>query len=453
MGKTRGAFLMNVIIAGGGRVGFHLARLLSQEDHNVTVVEVEPTKVEYIDYALDVSCILGTATSSILLKGCGIDSAHLFIAATGNDEINLLAAAMAKGLGAERSVARVDNPTHLETADLFEHILAVDHVLSPDALTASDILTYIKTPGMVAVENFGRGLIQMRQMQVAKTPTSNGKTLKDVDLPHGVLLGMLSRNGKTMIPHGNTVIETGDIATVIGQRAQIEGIQGLFQDAEAKYKSVVIMGGGSIGLHLAKALEEMQLAVKLFDFRLSRCNELAASLKRAKVVCRDATQRIDLEQEHIGKADMFVAATNDDERNIMASVLAKEVGVSNTVAVVHQPDFVPLLGKLGIDHAVTPRACFASRVLKLVHQKKVSRLAVLEEGEVEILEFKVTGGTPVIGQRLEDIKFPRGALVAAILRGDCVIVPSGSDEVHAHDMIIVIAPSDSLKSLQKLFIQ
>ncbi len=447
---------MNIFIAGGGRVGFHLAQLLSTENHDVTVIESDPNQLEQVDYALDASTVLGDAISIMLLKEVSVDAADLFVAATGSDEINLIAAAAAKGLGAKQVVARVHNMRYVESGILYEQVLAIDFVLSPEALTALEIANYIETPGIVAAEDFGRGMVQMRQMRVVKSPTVGGKTLKDVCPPgSGVLLGMISRNKTIVIPHGDTIIDAGDVVTLIGRREQMAEVQKLFKAAESKPRNVVIMGGSSIGLYLAQALEKRQRSVKLFDRNPARSKQLAATLKKTKVVCRDVTSRVALGQEHVETADVFVATTRDDARNIIASVLAKEMGASQTITVVHQPDFAPLVQKLGIDHAVTPRASLANRILKLVRQEKVSSLAVLEEGQVEILEFSVNGNTPIVGKRLKDVqsKFPRQALVATIQRGDQVIVPSGDDEILAGDTVVLIATAESVEAAQKLFLR
>jgi trk/ktr system potassium uptake protein len=442
---------MNIYIAGGGRVGYHLARLLSVENHDVTVIENDPLTVEHVDYALDVSTVRGSTTSVMLLKEAGVADADLFVSVTGEDEANLIAAATAKGLGAKQAVARVDHTDFIESNILYETILGVDYILSPNALTALEMVQYIETPGMVAAEEFGRGLVQMRQMRVARTPTEDGKTLKDITFPQGVLLGVISRGGMVLVPRGDTVVEPGDVVTVIGQREQMDAVQRMFRGVETKPEKIFIMGGGTVGLHLAQVLENRQRSVKLFDWNMERCKELAAELKRTKVVYRDATSRATLEQEHVVDADVFVATTHDDERNIMASVLAKEVGVPRTIAVVHQPDFAPLVTKLGIDHAVTPRACFANRVLRLVHQRRIAAMAVLEEGDIQILEFDVTDGSPAVNKPLKETTFPRDALVGTILRGEKVIVPGGDDQLQPGDSVILIATPDSIEAVQKLF--
>ena len=373
---------------------------------------------------------------------------------SGEDEINLVASATAKGLGAKQVVARVSDPMYTNNSILYETILGIDYVLSTNALTASEVAQYIETPGIVAAETFGRGLVEVRQVRVAKSPTTDGRTLKDIIPPQtGVLLGVINRAGKIVVPHGDTIVEKGDLATFIGLREKMADVQKRFQGKEPPPKSVVVMGGGSIGLHLAQGLENRQRSVKLFDWNLARCGELSGLLSKTKVVCRDATSRAALEEEHVDETDVFVATTDDDERNIMASVLAKEVGVNATIAVVHQPDFAPLVTKLGIDHAVTPRACIANRILRIIRQGEASSLAVLGEGKVEVLEFGITADTAVIGKQLKDVRFPSGALVGAILRADQVIVPSGDDEFHAGDSVILIVAADCIEAVQKLFQQ
>lgn len=442
---------MNIHIAGGGRVGYHLARLLSAEGHDVTVVDHDTTRVEHIDYALDVSTVVGSAAGVLLLQEVGVAASDLFVSVTGSDEVNLIAAATAKGLGAKQVVARVDEPQYIESNILYETILGIDYLLSPNALTALEITRYIERPGMVAAEDFGRGLIQVRQLRITKAPGMGGKALKDLPLPAGVLLGLISRSGENIIPHGETRIQEGDLVTFVGKKEEVEAVQRLFQTREPKPERVMIMGGGSIGLHLAHMLENTGRTVKIFDWDMKRCQYLAAQLTKAKVVCRDATSKVALEQEHVADWDVFVATTHDDERNIMAAVLAKELGAERTMTVVHQPDFASLVGKLGIDHAVTPRASLANRVLRLVHQSSTKSSTVLEEGQIDVVEYDVNPGSPAAGKRLRDIKVPRGALVAAIIRTEEVIVPKGADHIQAGDSVIVFATPENLSSVKRLF--
>lgn len=444
---------MNIFIAGGGRVGFHITRLLSGDNQDVTAIDADADRLEEIDYHLDVSTVHGDGSSIMLQQQIGVAGADLFVASMGNDEVNLIAAATAKGLGAKEAVARVDNPMYIESNILYETVLGINYILSPEALAALEIANYIEHPGVLAAEDFGRGLVQMRQVRVTKTPTTNGKALKDVIPPgSGVLLGLIDRRGESQIPHGDSVVELGDHITLVGHRDKLPGVQNMFMDSMECARRVAIMGGSTIGLRVAQALEGKVKSIKLFERREDRTEALAEKLTKAKVICRDATSRVALEQEHLDSVDVFVAATNDDERNIMAGVLAKEVGARTVVAVVHQPDFAPIVERLGIDLAVTPRSSFANSVLKLVHRGQVTSLAVLSEGKVEVLEIPVGDGSPILGRRLIDMrsKFPRGALITTILRGDKVIVPSGEDEIEAGDSLILVASAQALDPARRL---
>ena len=445
---------MNIFIAGGGRVGYHLAQLLSREHQDVTVIEQSADQIEEIDYALDVSTAQGDGSSVMLLQALNVGSAELFVASMGNDEKNLIAAATAKGLGAKRVVARVDNPMYMEANILYETVLGVDYILSPDSLAALEIANYIEHPSILSSLDFGGGRAQMRLVKAVKSPTQNGKTLKDVVQPRsGVLLGVVERDDSCIIPHGDTVIEPGDLVTLIGEKDSLDKIQKRFHGQEVKPKRVAIMGGGTIGLRLAQALEDKVKTVKVFERHEQRSQKLAAKLTKAKVVMRDATSRVALEQEHVDSMDMFVATTRDDERNIMAAVLAKEAGAKSVACIVHQPDFAPLVKRLGIDLAVTPRASIADRILKMMYRGNVSSLAVLGDGQVEVLELKVEDGSPVLGKELRDVRMPRGTLVGIILRGDRVLIPSGSDTILAGDSVILIAESRSLDAARKILLK
>lgn len=443
---------MNIVIAGGGRVGFHLARLLSKEKHNVTVIESDQNQVDHVDYALDVSTVVGKCQDVLLMQELGVGQADLFIAATGDDEVNLIAATTAKGLGAKKVVARVENRIYNESDILYETIMGIDYILSLQALTAHDVANYIENPGMVATESFARGNIQMLQMRVTQSPLQPGETLQDIQLPKGVLLGVIHRGNVIEIPSGQSTIEANDVVTLVGSTESMTATKKKFQGVVVKNESVVIMGGSRTGHYLAETLENSGVTVKLMDWDMERCNKLAAELKKTKVVCRDATSRLALEQEHIDRADIFVAVTPDDERNIMACVLAKEVGVRETIAVVHQPDFASLVNKLGIDYAVTPRSCIASRVMKLTMQQENHSIAVLEDGEIEILEFTIKESCSAFGKKLSEIKFPKESLIASILRGEEVIVPTGEDTIQAEDSVIVITRSKSLEAIRKMFL-
>lgn len=441
---------MDIYIAGGGRVGFHLARLLSSEKHSVTVLERDAARAREIDSVLDAQVLEGDASSALTLQETGAPNADLFVSMTGDDEVNLIAAAIAKGLGAKQTVARVEKTEYIEGSMLYEASLGIDFLLSPDALTALEIAEYIQSPGMLAAEQFGRGRVKMRQMRVNRLP-ARSVVLKDLRLPQGVLVALIRRASHSFIPHGESRVEKGDVLVVIGEPSAVDEVQKTFAGTEPKPQKIAIMGGGEVGFHLSHLLEHQHEWVKIFEMSESRCKELAGKLARAEVLQADATKKSVLEEEFIGEADVFVATTDDDERNIMASLLAREVGAGMAICVVHQPDFAELVQKLGIDYTVTPRACVANRIMRLVHQKQFSSLAILEESGIELVEFFIKEDSSVANVPLEEIRFPGGALVAAILRGKEVIVPRGSDRLQPGDSVIVVTSPETHNELLKLF--
>lgn len=444
---------MNIIIAGGGRVGCHLARILGADRQNITIIESNAEHMEQVNHSLDVNTVFGDGSSALKLQSMGVGAADLFVASMGNNEMNLIAAASAKGLGAKQVVARVDNPMYIDSNILYESILGIDYILSPDALAALEIANYIENPGILASEEFGRGLIRMKQVRVSKTLPVEGYSLREIMPPKtGVLVGIVNHKGESIIPRGDTLIRTGDVVTLIGHRDGLSGVQRLFREDRPKIQRVAIMGGSTIGFRLAAALETQVSAVKIFERRKDRCTMLSERLKRAKVICRDATSRIALEQEHINQFDVFVAATRDDERNIMASVLAKEVGAKMVATIVYQPDFAPLVERLGIDLAITPHASISSRILRLAYQGRLTSLSIIGEGRIEVVEIEIGPKSSVLGRKISEYsaKFPRNALIAAILRGQQVIVPSGEDDLREEDSVVVIAFTEAVETARRM---
>ncbi len=445
---------MHIFIMGGGRVGFHLAQLFADEEYEITVIERDQERQEQIDLALNARVVHGNGASPLLLQESGVDDADLFVACSGNDETNLIAAAAAKALGARTAVARVEHLVYVEANFLYEGFLGIDFMLSPDALVAQEIANYIIYPGVLAAEEFARGRIQLRQVQVNKNARAAGQMLCDLTAPgSGVLAGVVERDGKTSVPHGDFRIEAGDKVTLLGKREAMVSALRDFQGEEPRMRRIAIMGGGVIGQWLAQSLEDKVASVKLFEVKLDKANRLATGFltNTVSVICRDAASRDSLEQEHIDNYDIFIATTEDDERNIVASVLAREVGVKTTAAVIHHPDFAPLVAKLGIEMAVTPRVAVANSILKIVRQQTVTASTILSEGEAEVLEFNVGDGCPGLGKPLHALgePMPKNAIIATIIRGEDAFVPGGNDTIESGDAVVVITLSDACAEAQR----
>ncbi len=445
---------MNIFIMGGGRVGFHLAHLLSEEDFEVTVIENDPERQEFLDLHLNARVVQGDGASVLLMQSLNAGEAALFVACTGNDDKNLVAAAAAKGLGAQQVVARVENLDYIESSIFYEGFLGVDYLLSPDALVAQEIVNFIINPGVLATEEFAKGHIQLRQVQVCPSAEAASHMLRDILPPgSGVLAGVVERDNHLHVPHGDYLIRPGDKVTLLGKRDKITDAVETFQGAEPRMQRVAIMGGGAIGQWIAHSLEGTIELVKLFERREDRALALAGGFRKSniQVIVRDAASRESLEQEHLDTFDLFVSTTEDDERNIVAGVLAREVGVKMSAAVVHHPDFAPLVMKLGIDMAVTPRSAVGNSVLKIVRQQTVTASAILGEGEAEVLEFDVGDACPVFGQPLHKFsnQLPQDAIIATIIRGNDAFVPGGNDIIARGDAVVIIALANSCDEVRR----
>ena len=444
---------MRIVVLGAGTVGGSIASLLCLHRHSVTVVDSDPDNVQQINETLDVRCITGSASQSSVLFQAGVGSADLCLAVTGDDEANIVAASMAKAMGAKRAVARVYAPVFrdLSTFDYQRHF-GIDRLLSLEHLTALELARSIRHPGSVTVENLARGELEVHEVVVSEKEKGVGKQLKTLNLPAGVRVGSISRDGKTWIAGAEDLVEVGDRLTIIGKQSDIDEVKDLFC-AEAHEKlGIVIAGGGETGYHLASALEGPQYGVVLIDSDRGRCDFLASHLKHTIVVNSDATRRACLEEERVGTADVFVACIGDDEDNIMASVEAKDIGTKMIMALVGRPDYAQVVGKLGIDHVVSPREVVAKQVLGfLTSGPTVSKTTLSEGSGLSILEIDVMPESQATEHVLANLGLPSQCLIAAVIREGFSSVPGADNHFRAGDSAIVLVADEVIEEVEAFF--
>jgi trk system potassium uptake protein TrkA len=443
---------MRIVILGAGTVGQSIAALLCQNRHSVTIVDTNSRRIRQVNDTLDVRAIKGSASQSAILFQAGVSSCDLCLAVTGYDEVNLVAASMAKAMGAPRTVARVYAPVFrdLSTFDYQRHF-HIDRLLSLEHLSAMELARGIRHPGSVIVENLARGEIEVHEVLVSTKAKAIGKKLKLLGMPRGVRIGSISRDGKTRIAGAEDVIEVDDRLTLIGRRDDVDAVKDdLRGEAPAKI-GVVIAGGGETGYHLARTLEGQRFAVVLLDSDRERCEFLASNLDYTTVVNSDATRRSTLEEERVGSADVFVACTGDDENNIVASVEAKDIGATMIMALVGRPDYAHVVGKLGIDKAVSPREVMAKQVLGFLNSGPIKSRTSLGDGGIVVLEVDVMPDSPATEHVLANLKLPKQSLVAAIVREDYAEVPGGDDRFKAGDTAIVLVDETELDQIMQVF--
>lgn len=443
---------MRIVVMGAGTVGTSIADLLCQHRHSVTVVDIDPANARAINEELDVRAVTGSASQSSVLFQAEVIGADVCLAVTGDDEVNLIAASMAKSLGARRTIARVYAPIFrdLSTFDYQRHF-KIDRLLSLEHLSAMEFARGIRSPGSVVLENFARGELEVQEVVVGKKSMALDVPLKFLGLPKGVRIGSISRDGRMWIAGAEDKIEVDDHVTLIGRRDDIDMTKDLIRKDSVPKIGVVIAGGGETGFHLARTLEGRRISVKLMEESEERCEFLANSLKHTTVIHADATRSDVLEEERVGKADVFVACTGDDENNIMAGVEAREIGAKQIMAVVGRPDYANVVGKLGIDLAVSERQVMAHQVLGFLNTGPVVHRTSLPGGQISAVELDVFDGAPATEHVLANLALPAQCLIAAVIREQFVQVPGADDRLQAGDTVVALINDSAVDEALKLF--
>ncbi len=395
--------------------------------------------------------VLGSGCEAITLFQAGVQSAELVLPVTNRDEVNLVGASLAKAMGARRTVVRIFNPAYRDfsTFDYQRHF-GIDRLLSLEQLTALELAKGIRAPGLFAVENFARGGVQVQEVAVDADASAVGKPLRDIHLPSGVRIGLISNSERSRIPHGDDEIEPGDHITLIGNEGEIDEVKKRFERKVRSTVNVIIAGGGEVGFHLARSLQRDRFRVTLLEADAERCEYLAQRLPKVTVLNADATRRNEMEEARVGRADAFVAATGRDEDNIVCGVEAKELGAGRILSVVRRPDYANVLEKLGIDVAVSPRQLMAREVLGMVQRGPILGQSDVSGGDAYIWEVEVVRGSPITAAPLKNISLP-DCLIAAIVRDEIVWVARGEDQLAPGDTVVVLVQRNSTENVLRLF--
>ncbi|UUO07049.1 Trk system potassium transporter TrkA [Blastopirellula sp. J2-11] len=443
---------MRIVVLGAGTIGSWIADLMCRNRHSVTVVDRDPETVRRLNNELDVRALCGSASESAVLFQADILGCDLCLSVTGDDEVNIVAASMAKAMGARRTVARVYGRVFrdLSTFDYQEHF-KIDRLLSLEHLSAIEFLRGIRTPGSAVMENFARGELEVQEIVCGEATRAMGQPLKSLELPRGSRIGTIQRDGKMWIAGANDSIAAGDRITVIGSRENIDEAKGKFQAKPDVRRSVVIAGGGETGLHLARMLEGHRFNVSLMETNKERCEYLSRLLEHTTVILADATRRVVLEEERINACDVFVACTGDDENNIMACVEAGELGAPQLMAIVQRPDYANVVNKLGINLAVSPRNVMARQVLGFLNSGPIVTRKQIPGGSIAIVEIEVLVGAQATEHVLANLKLPPQCLIAAVMSSDYVRVPTADDRLSPGDTVIALVEDGAVDAMLELF--
>jgi trk system potassium uptake protein TrkA len=446
---------MRVIVVGAGEVGYQVAQRLSAEQHDVVVVDVNPERLEYIQSRIDVAVVEGSGSSPAVLERAGIKEAELLAAVTNLDEVNLVCCMTARARRDLLRIARISNPDfYTDGGRLQPELFGVDVMINPERELALETFRLLQSTAATDIAVFAGGAVQLLGLVVTPNAPVAGRKLAEIGAAEegrAILTVAIEREGKTLVPTGSSEIRGGDHIYVVAATPAIPRVLELCGYQHSEVHRVMIAGGSHEAFYLAELLRQHKVQAILIVKDRERAQELAEKLDRALVLNADATDVELLELEGVGGMDAFVALTERDEINILSALLAKQAGAKQVITLLNRVEYVPLARRIGLDTAVSPRLSAAAAILRYVRRGAVTRVATLKDIDAEAIGFVVDLDSPVAGRPLAEIRFPEGSLVAAIVRGDQVIIPRGSDRLRAGDTAIVFALPEAVGSVVKLF--
>ncbi|MDI6755130.1 MAG: Trk system potassium transporter TrkA [Thermodesulfobacteriota bacterium] len=445
---------MSIIIIGAGEVGYHLAYRLSQEKKDVVVIDRDPEKIRRVQSTLDVQAIHGSGGSISLLRQAGISEAEMIIAVTNSDEVNMISCLVA---GVQDRVpikiARVRDPEYSYLFPLFdkEH-LDIDFVINPDHEVVEMLLKLMEVPGAVEVVDFAEGQIRMVGLPLSPESPLVGKRLAEIREMHpqsNILIAAIQKGDSVVIPKGHNVLAANDLLfAVMPLKVTREALK-IFGNNYTAIKRVMILGGGLIGLQLAKSLEERGIQVKIIEPNEARCMEIAEKCRKAIVLRGDATYQDILLEENVSEMDIFIAVTEDDEDNVMISLLAKKMGTRRVMTLINKVAYSRLVHSIGIDVVISPRLAAVNKILQFIRRGKVLSVSSLPEENAEAFEVIALETSDLVGRPLREIKFPKEAIIGALVRGSEVIIPDGSTVIQPGDRVMIFALTTAIPEVEK----
>jgi len=445
---------MRIVIAGAGEVGTHLAKMLSNEQHDIVIIDPEESRLKPIDSSMDVMTYLGSATSVNLLKDTLGKKTDLFIAVAHLEDTNITAAILAKRLGAVKTIARIDNREYLEhTTREFFKSLGIDSLIYPELIAAKEVLGLLHETGTTEFMEFSGGMLSLYVQKLeADAPVVN-KKLRDVTMElrsTNYRAVAIKRDEETIIPGGDDMFRGGDLVYVVSTREGIEEMMKFSGKENFIAKRIMILGGSRIGKRVAQSLQK-ECFIKLIEIDAAKCAELADELENTLIIHGDGRDANLLLQEGIAQKDVFVALTGNSETNILACLLANKLGVKKTIAEVENVEYISLAENSGIDTIINKKLSAASRIFRHTTNPNVTQVKCMTGTDAEVLEYRVPEGSKVVKGKLRDINFPKGAIVGGGTRDGVPFIATGDTIIQPNDKVVVFTLPYALEKMSKFF--
>jgi trk system potassium uptake protein TrkA len=445
---------MKIIIAGAGEVGSHLAKMLSGSGHDITVVDEDPKLLDDVSDMADVITIEGDPTTFATLKRASVRKCGLFIAVCHEENINIIAAMLAKQLGARKSIARIDNNEYLEpnNKEIFIN-MGIDYLFYPEKVAAQEVINLLGHTYTTEYVDFSGGRLSLVVFKIDNSSPVVGKTLLEAtanrnNMPYRTVA--ISRDGQTIIPRGNDVFMDGDTVYVITEKQSVRKLMEYSGKANIDINSIMILGGSRIGVRVATELQD-EASVKLIEYNQDKAYKIAEMLDKTLIINEDGRNIDTMVEEGLTTTDAFVAVTGRSETNILAAMLAKKMGVKKVIAEVENLNYINLAESIGIDTIINKKLITASNIFRFTMSADVQSIKCLTGSNAEVLEFIVKPNSPATKRNIKELEFPRNAIIGGIIRGENAFIVNSDTVMQPYDRAVVFALPDVLEHLGKYF--
>ncbi len=451
---------MNIIIVGCGKVGYTLVEALSNENHNIVVIDTRQDKLDLITDTLDVMGILGNGVSHTVLMQAGIETADLLIAVTGSDEENLLCCVIAKKRGHCQTIARIRNPIYNVEMEFLKKEFGINMIINPELTAANEISKVFQFPSAIRVDTFAKGRVELLHFKIGSNSPLIGLKLSKFHAAlhcNNVLVCTITRNdSEVIIPNGDFEFAANDIVTIVAKRRDAIDFFRKIGMEKKRVTNTILAGGGKISYYLAKSLLMSGIKTTIIEINHDRCEFLSEQLPKATIICGDASDKELLSEECLENAGGFAALTDMDEENILLSLYANGISSAKTVTKVNRINFTSVINKLDLGSIIYPRVITAEYIIKYVRSmnnslnSNVESLYKLEDGKAEVLEFLLKDNSSVCNIPLQELKFRKNTLICCIYRDNQVIVPSGQDCMLPGDSVMVATSGYNVSDIEEI---
>ncbi len=446
---------MKVLIVGAGAVGFNIAKQLSKEGHDISVVDKDPELVQRITEKLDVFVLSGDASLPSVLEAAGIIDAQMVLAVTTSDEVNIVVCILANQYNCKIKIARIRNSEFTCKDTLLKQSgFCIDHMINPEQIIVDSIIKILETPGATFAVDFPIGDVLLRGFHVPSDAPIAGKRfseLEGIEYTDSFLIVCIQRDDEMIIPNVNTEILPDDDIFVLVSRMGLPYFLPMINRRAGEVEKIIIYRASRTGFQLAKRLEESSIDVRLIEPKKDKAEIAAAELKNTIVLHGDATEIDLLKEADIGKTDFFIALSDDEETNLLTSLLAKKYGAKKSIVLTNEPGLVPIINQINVDVVVNPRLVTASAILQHVRRGQILSIAKLGDSDAEAIELMVEEGSEISKKQLEKIRFPKGSILGAIVRNGAMLLPKGIPAINPGESVIVFTLPDAISKVQALF--